>query len=151
MVKRLVIIGAAAFAASVGVAAGHGPGPPVAGKGPAMTVQGTAQAKLWIRHVERGCHVWTDGRRTNPTAAVTLRRGGRLLVTNQDIDMHQLVQTAGPRIATGPVLMMNQSVTLVFRKPGVYRFKNRKIDMPGMHDVETIRRDWLLLLTVTVR
>lgn len=150
MVMRLGIIAAAVLTVA-GVAAAHGPGPPVAGKGLAMTVTGTTQAKLWIRHVERGCHVWTDGRRTNPTAAVTLRRSGRLVVTNQDIDMHQLVQTAGPRIATGPALMMNQAVALVFRKPGVYRFKNRKIDMPGMHDVETIGRDWMLLLTVTVR
>jgi len=148
--KQLGIIAAAALVGA-GVAVAHGPGPPVAGKGPAMTVQGSAQAKLWIRHVERGCHVWTDGRRTNPTAAVTLRRGSRLVVTNQDTDMHQLVQTAGPRIATGPFLMMNQAATLVFRKPGVYRFKNRKLDMPGMHEVETIGRDWLLLLTVTVR
>ena len=82
--KALVIIGAAALVA-VAAAAAHGPAP-VPGKGPGILVQGTTHATLWIRHVQRGCHVWASGARTDPTARVTLRRGGRLTVANQDID-----------------------------------------------------------------
>lgn len=147
--KALVIVGATALIA-IGAAAAHGPAP-VPGTGPGMLVQGTTQAKLLIRHVQRGCHVWATGTRSDPTARVTLRRGGRLTVVNQDIDMHRIVQTAGTRIATGRLMMMNQRTTLLFSRAGVYRFQTRTAEMAGMPEMETMGPDWLLRLVVTVR
>lgn len=147
--RVLAIIGTTALI-GVAAAAAHGPAP-VPGKGPGMLVQGTTQATLWIRHVQRGCHVWTTGTRSDPTARVTLRRGGRLTVVNQDLDMHRVVQTAGTRVATGRLMMMNQRTTLVFRRPGVYRFETRIAEMPGMTEVKTVGPDWLLRLVVTIR
>ncbi|MEX1357122.1 MAG: hypothetical protein WD981_00715 [Gaiellaceae bacterium] len=147
--KTLMLIGATGLVA-VAAAAAHGPAP-VPGKGPGMLVQGTTQATVWIRHAQRGCHVWTTGTRSDPTARVTLRRGGRLTVVNQDVDMHRIVQKAGTRVATGRSMAMNQRTTLVFRRPGVYRFETRIAEMPGMKEVETLGADWLLRLVVTVR
>ena len=147
---RALLIAGATAAVVAAAAAAHGPAP-VPGPGPGMLVQGTTQAKLWIRHVQRGCHVWTTGTRSDPTARVTLRRGGRLTIVNQDVDMQRIVQTAGTRIATGRLMMMNQRTTLVFSRPGVYRFVNRTAEMAGMPEMETIGPDWLLRLVVTIR
>jgi hypothetical protein len=40
---------------------------------------------------------------------------------------------------------------VVFSKPGVYRFRMRKVEMPMVHEIETTGPGWLLTLLVHVR
>jgi hypothetical protein len=109
-------------------------------------------APLAIVHVQRGCHVWSNGKGT-PAAGVkvVLRRGQRLTVLNQDLDTHKLVRLAGPKIALGKPLSMNDRVTLSFREQGVYKLRTQKMETPGMPEVETIGADNILAMLVVVR
>lgn len=112
----------------------------------------TRDVKLSILHVQRGCHVWRDGKRQGPMMRLTLPRGGRLSIVDQDVDAHQLVQVAGPRVhMPGPMRMMGRA-QLTFMQPGTYRLATTTVDLPGasMTDVPTIGPDNHLRLTVTV-
>ena len=136
---------------ALGSAFAHGPGAEHPGAGRTMGMHATGAAKLWILHVARGCHSWSDGKRVAETVRLTINRGGRLVIVNQDVDMHQLVQTAGSKVATGAPMMMNHRVGVVFRRSGTYRFKTRVLEMEGMMDVKTIGPDHALRLVVTVK
>ncbi len=115
---------------------------------------GPRTAKLTIVHLQKGCHSWSNGKTTSASAKLQLHTNGRLVIANQDIDTHRLVQLAGPaRVATGgTMMMMNKGMSLVFKKAGVYRFKTVTVEMPGeeMPEVETDGPDHNLLLTVHV-
>lgn len=111
----------------------------------------SAAQRIAIVHVTKGCHVWSMGKQRSASVAVTLKHGASLTVTNQDLDMHRLVQVAGPKVRSGPFMMMNQRVVLTFPKAGVYRFKTRVADMRGMPEAETIGPDNKLVLTVRAR
>jgi hypothetical protein len=136
MRKRLITAVAFTFAA---VVAGNG------------LASGVATKQVAIVHVTKGCHVWSMGLQRSSSMAMTLNHGGSLAVVNQDVDMHQLVQVAGPKVTSGPFMMMNQRVVLRFPKAGVYRFKTRVADMRGMPEVKTIGPDNTLVLTVRAR
>ncbi len=150
MKKLLLAAVAAAFGSALilGSAFAHGPGPTHPGAGRTMGMHATGTAKLWILHVAKGCHSWTDGKRMAETVRLTINPGGRLVVVNQDIDGHKLVQTAGPRVAVGRPMAMNHGTTIVFRKPGLYKFKTRTFEMPGMAEVHTVGPDHELTLIV---
>lgn len=107
--------------------------------------------RLVIQHVQRGCHVWTAGGRRSATMRLDLRRGARLLLVDQDIDPQGMVQLAGPRLAFGNHMMVGRGQTLVFTKPGLYRFRNRVVEMGPMLKVKTLGPDNVLRLTVAVR
>jgi plastocyanin len=152
--KKLVT----AFSASVavglvalGTALAHGPGPVHAPTGRVVTMHARTAAELTIVHIVRGCHNWTDGKTIAEKADVTLRRGGRLTILNQDVDLHKVRQMAGPRIATGKAIGMNRSLKLRFAKPGLYRFMTVTSEMPGMPEMMTIDPDYRLVLLVHAR
>jgi hypothetical protein len=109
---------------------------------------GTGTKRVTIVHVKKGCHVWSVGAKRTASLRLTLHRGGTLAVVNQDLDMHKLVQVAGPKLKTGPFLMMNQKVLLRFGKAGLYRFHTRVADMRGMPEAKTTGPDNKLVLTI---
>ena len=109
---------------------------------------GAATQRVTIVHVKKGCHVWSVGATRTASFRLTVRHGAKLAVVNQDLDMHKVVQVSGPRINTGPFLMMNQRVVLRFAKAGTYRFHTRVADMRGMPEAKTIGPDHKLVLTV---
>lgn len=108
--------------------------------------------RLTIAHVQRGCHIWStaSGTRTDGVKVV-LRPGQRLTVINQDLDTHKLVRLAGPKLALGKAMSMNDSVTLTFRAPGTYKLRTKKIEMAGMPEIETTGADHILAMLVVVR
>src|SRR6266511_3381394 len=90
-------------------------------------------------------------RTTTPTMRLSVGRGGRLSILNQDVDAHQLLQLSGPtKLHLGGPMMMNHGTTIAFAKRGVYRLKTKTVEMPGMAEVETIGPDNTLRLVVTV-
>lgn len=162
--KNIALITVAALAAVVAAAfpattAAHGDDPQDAAaeiakalKHP-LVVKGNA--RLAIVHVLRGCHSWSKGT-GSPRAGVkvALRRGQRVTIVNQDLDVHRVVRLAGPKIALGGPLGMNHRITLRFTRPGLYKLRTRKVEMPDMHgmaEVETIGPDRILVMLVVVR
>lgn len=127
-----------------------------------------AQAKLVIRHQLHGCHSWSlDGVAYRATQATTIRRGGSLTVTNNDVMPHKLVELSGPpvaitRVSVGmgmgmggmkpPAMLarMGSASRVTFAKPGTYTFTT-KAGEDYMSGVKTIGADNVLRLTVTVR
>jgi hypothetical protein len=111
-----------------------------------------ASNKLTIRHVLKGCHVWSNGKTLSPMMELTLRSGGKLSIVDQDVDAHQLVQLSGPtKLDLGGPMLMNRGSTLTFGKNGVYRFRTKTVDVAGMSmDVATKGADNILRLVVTV-
>lgn len=119
----------------------------------AMGPASLASVKLTIRHVTRGCHVWTHGSMTGPMLRLHLRVGQHLSVLDQDVDPHQMLELAGPmRLHIGGPMMTNHGMTIAFTKRGVYRLGTKTVEMPGMGrmDVKTIGPDNKLRLVVTV-
>jgi hypothetical protein len=122
----------------------------------AMTMSSAAAVpaarKLTIQHVTNGCHVWSNGSTTAPTMRLALTPGGKLSILDQDVDAHQLVQLAGPaRLHLGGPMMANHGTSLVFARKGVYRFKTRTVEMPGMEmEAKTVGPDNTLRLLVSV-
>jgi hypothetical protein len=116
------------------------------------TAMAPASSKLTIQHVQRGCHVWSNGETIGKTMRLRLRSGGRLSVLDQDVDAHQMLQFAGPmRLHMGAPMMMARGTTITFRKKGVYRLGTRTVEMPGgMPEVKTQGPDNKLRLVVTV-
>ena len=110
-----------------------------------------ATRKLTIQHVQKGCHVWSDGRTTAAMMRLHLRQGQKLSILDQDVDAHQMMELAGPmHMRMGGPMMMNHGVTLAFAKRGVYRLGTRTVEMPGAMEVETVGPDNQLRLVVTV-
>ena len=136
--------------AGVGTAVAHGPGPVHAPTGRVINMQGQTP-ELTIVHIVQGCHNWTNGSKLAEKAVVTMRRGGKLTILNQDVDAHKVVQLAGPKIATGARMTMNRSVTLRFTNSGTYRFKTVTSEIMGMPMMKTVGPDYRLLLTVIVK
>ncbi len=115
----------------------------------AMTVP--ASRRLTIRHVLRGCHVWSNGSRTGASMRLALQRGGKLSILDQDVDAHRLIQLSGPATHLGGPMMTNHGMSVAFARKGVYRFKTRTVEMPGMGmEAETKGPDHTLRLVVTV-
>lgn len=62
--------------------------------------------KLTIQHVQRGCHVLSDGSRQAASMRLSLKPGPRLQLFDQDIDPHGLVQLAGLKLQIKGHMMM---------------------------------------------
>lgn len=119
--------------------------------GPArISAAATVTKKLAIQHVLEGCHVWSDGGRQAATMSLTLKRGTRLTITDMDIDPHQLLQTAGPRLGLHGHMMMGGIDSIVFAQPGRYAFTTRTLEMGPMMKTKTVGPDNKLRLTVRV-
>lgn len=108
--------------------------------------------KLTIRHVLKGCHVWSNGKTLSPMMELTLRSGGKLSILDQDVDAHQLVQLSGPtKLHLGGPMLMNRGSTLTFARSGVYKFRTKTVETAGMGmEVDTKGPDNTLRLVVTV-
>src|SRR5512133_2466962 len=111
-----------------------------------------ATRKLTIQHVQKGCHVWSDGRTTGAMMRLHLKLGQKLSILDQDVDAHQMMELAGPvHLRMGKAMMTSHGMTLAFMKKGVYRLGTKTVEMPGMGmDVKTIGPDNNLRLLVTV-
>ena len=108
-----------------------------------------AAETLNIVHVERGCHVWSNGTKS-ATMQMMLAAGGTLRITDEDVDPHKLIQIAGPRVMLGKAMMTGDVAQISFPTKGVYKFTTKTLEMPGMAEVETIGPDNHLMLTVNV-
>src|SRR5262249_51962147 len=111
-----------------------------------------ATQKLTIQHVQRGCHVWSNGRTMGAMMRLHLKPGQKLSILDNDVDAHQMMELGGPmQMRTGGPMMTSHGMTLTFMKKGVYRFATKTVEMPGGGmDVKTIGPDNHLRLVVTV-
>jgi hypothetical protein len=112
-------------------------------------------ATLTIRHQTKGCHTWafTEGA-WKASQQVTLAKGAKLTVVDNDIMPHMLVQQSGPlaTLSTPAMRHMGARATVVFSKTGTYVFKTKAgEDYPSMSHIKTIGEDNVLRLVVTVR
>lgn len=150
MKKLLVLAAAAALAAVI-----------------ASSAAAAGGATLLIRHEHKGCHSWSlngDAFRASQTAHIS--RGGALVVVDNDVMPHLLLQTGGPKVAIarlssmmgnmatplrGPGLMahMGASVKVSFPQAGTYTFTT-KAGEDYMSGIETVGEDNVLRLKVVV-
>ena len=117
-----------------------------------MASSSLATQKLTIQHVQRGCHVWSNGKTMGAMMRLHLKPGQKLSILDNDVDAHQMMELAGPiHLHMAGPMMMNRGVTLAFMKKGVYRLGTKTLEMPGGGmDVKTIGPDNHLRLVVTV-
>ena len=117
-----------------------------------MSTSALATEKLTIQHVQKGCHVWSDGGMKAATMRLHMKVGQKLAITDADVDAHQMMELAGPmRMQMGGPMMNGHGMTLSFTKKGVYRLGTKTVEMgdEGM-DVKTVGPDNNLRLIVTV-
>jgi hypothetical protein len=120
--------------------------------GAASAATSASHASLLIRHQTRGCHSWSvNGGPYKVSQSITLRRGGWLTVTDNDIMSHKLVKTSGPTLLIAHPTLSHTGATLkvTFLKSGIYHFTTK----PGedyMAGMKTIGEDNVLRLTVVV-
>lgn len=120
------------------------------------TMGGTAAAandmQLRIVHVQRGCHIWRSDTGKGAMMRITLSRGARLSILDQDVDPHQLVQLGGPRLHMPGPMGMSDRGQLRFTRAGTYRLATKVVELSGqsMTEVKTVGPDNRLSLTVTV-
>jgi hypothetical protein len=114
-----------------------------------------SSATLTIRHQTKGCHTWAlTGGAWKASQHVTLAKGAKLTIVDNDIMPHTLVQQSGPqaKLSTPAMRRMGARATAVFAKAGTYVFKTRAgEDYPSMSNMKTIGEDNVLRLVVTVR
>lgn len=151
----VLAVGAVAAGTDLALGVTAPPSPSSAASPAAMAAMSSAAGApgtthLVIQHVLRGCHVWTDGSHRASSMSVKLDRGSRLEILDQDIDPHQLVELAGPKVAFHGHMMMGQKQLITFTKPGTYLFKTKVVEMGPMMDVKTIGPDNTLRLRVSV-
>jgi hypothetical protein len=110
-----------------------------------------AAAKLTIQHVQKGCHVWSNGTTAAAMMRLHLKPGQNLSIIDMDVDAHQMMEFAGPaRLHMGGPMMMSNSRTISFPAKGVYRIGTKTVETQGAMDVKTIGPDNKLRLVVTV-
>jgi plastocyanin len=120
--------------------------------GAASALATPTHASVLIRHQMHGCHTWSiDGGAFKARQSITLRHGGWLAVTNNDVMPHTLVLTSGPslRIAHAKLGHMGSSLKLTLTKPGVYHFTT-KAGEDYTAGIKTTGDDNVLKLTVIV-
>jgi hypothetical protein len=118
--------------------------------GTAKTAATPSAQALNIVHVQRGCHVWSNGTTSGPQMRMMLAAGGTLRITDEDVDPHKLIQVAGRKVMLGKAMMTGDVAQISFPAKGVYKFTTKTLEMPGMAEVETIGPDNHLMLTVNV-
>ncbi|HEY6015693.1 MAG TPA: hypothetical protein VIU16_02815 [Gaiellaceae bacterium] len=153
MKKLLVLAAAAVLTAAIATSA------PAAGG-----------ATLLIRHEHKGCHSWSlNGDAFAARQTAHLSRGASLVVVDNDVMPHLLLQRGGPKVAVhrlsgsmgsmgnmattlrGPGLMahMGASVEISFPRAGTYVFTT-KAGEDYMSGIETVGEDNVLALKVVV-
>jgi hypothetical protein len=115
------------------------------------TMASTKPVRLTIQHVQRGCHVWSNGTTTGAMMRLHLKQGQTLSIMDMDVDAHKMMQFAGPmQMRMGAPMMTTHGMQMTFTKKGIYRFGTKTVEMAGMTDVKTIGPDNKLRLVVTV-
>jgi hypothetical protein len=118
-------------------------------------VAAPSAATLTIRHQTKGCHTWAfTGGAWKASQHVTLAKGAKLTIVDNDIMPHTLVQQSGPqaKLSTPTMRHMGARATAVFSKTGTYVFKTKAgEDYPSMSHIKTIGEDNVLRLVVTVK
>ena len=110
-------------------------------------------ATLTIRHQMKGCHSWAfTGGAWQATQSITLARGAKLMIVDNDVMAHKLVQLSGPqaKLTTPAMKHMGAQASVIFGKAGSYVFGTK----PGedyMSGMKTIGADNVLRLVVTVK
>ncbi len=110
------------------------------------------QAKLTIRHQLRGCHTWSfDNGPYKASLKVSVARGTTVVVTDNDMMPHKLIQLVGPAVKLSGAAMNHMGATarVTFLKKGTYRFGTK----PGedyMKGIKTVGPDNVMRLIVTV-
>jgi plastocyanin len=111
------------------------------------------QHHVTIRHQVQHCHAWSvDG---GPFAAhvdVSLRTGGALTLTNNDVMPHRVIERSGPHAVfhgTASLSHMGASTKVTFPRAGVYRFTT-KAGEDYMKGVKTVGEDNVLTMKVVV-
>jgi hypothetical protein len=110
-------------------------------------------ATLTIRHQMKGCHSWAfPGGAWSATQSITLARGAKLTVIDNDVMPHKLVQLSGPqaKLTTPAMNHMGAQATVVFNKAGNYVF-GTKAGEDYTSGIKTIGEDNVLRLVVTVK
>ncbi len=117
-----------------------------------MASASLATQKLTIQHVQKGCHVWSDGQTTGAMMRLHLKPGQKLSILDQDVDAHQMMELAGPmHLRMGGPMMTSHGMTVAFMKKGVYRLGTKTVEMEGGGmNVKTVGPDNNLRLVVTV-
>jgi plastocyanin len=111
-----------------------------------------APVKVTIHHQTKGCHAWAiDGQTPQASTTVSLAVGGTLLVTDDDVMPHTLMQTGGPsaQLIDPAMRHMGSAATVTFAKAGVYTFTT-KAGEDYMSGVNTTGPDNTLKMTVKV-
>jgi len=121
----------------------------------AASAQAGSSATVVIRHQTHGCHAWSvNGNAYKASQVLRIARGTTVTFSNNDVMRHTLRQTSGAKVAILHAKMGHMSATarVVFKQPGVYRFKtNAGEDYPGIPDsMGTIGKDNVLRLTIHV-
>ena len=157
MAAAVALAPLATSAASPAVAHGNHMSAAATSRGMAMntaahpTMARAQTVSLTIQHVQRGCHVWSNGKTTGAMMQLHLRQGQTLSITDMDVDAHKMMQFAGPaQMQMGGPMMSAHGMKMTFTKKGTYRFGTRTVEMAGMTDVKTIGPDNKLRLVVTV-
>ena len=111
------------------------------------------RATIVIRHETHGCHSWSlNSGAYKASLTAHIARGGTIIVRNNDVMPHKLIQKSGPAVHfIGHMAMghMSASVKVSFPKAGVYRLLTK----PGedySKGIKTTGEDNILRLTVKV-
>ena len=110
--------------------------------------------RLAIIHVMRGCHAWgtETAQSLGPTRAISVHRGTKLQIRVSCPMSFELAQVAGPKLQLGDTRMYSGTTrTIVFAKPGVYKFTATNVETSEQLGLETMGPDNVLRLTVTVK
>jgi|SRR5436190_2889433 len=109
---------------------------------------------ITISHQMRGCHSWSFA--NGPSrASLTIRvdRDAGLIIVNNDVMPHKLVQISGPkaRLSNANMRHMSARAFVGFSRAGVYTFKTRPgEDYANMKGMKTVGEDNVLRLKVRV-
>jgi hypothetical protein len=127
----------------------------------------TLVPSLSIHHQTKGCHSWAlNGGAYQTNQTITIRHGGFIFITNQDVMPHKIVKLSGPaviysRVSLGTSLglkghflpqmlaRMGSEAKIGFTHPGSYLFTTHAGEdyFPG---VKTTGNDNILHLLVKV-
>ena len=107
--------------------------------------------RLAIIHTVSGCHVWQTTSTLGPSGALTLQRGGKIVLrVNCPMDF-TITQLRGPKLALGDATMhTGTSRTIVFVKRGTYVLRAVNIQTSEEQGLQTLGADNVLRLTVKV-
>jgi hypothetical protein len=120
----------------------------------ASTASAHMPKTITIRHQMHGCHAWSVAKGPwKTTLKIRVDRDASLVINNDDVMPHRLVQVTGPKAYLFKANMnhMSAQAYVTFSRTGVYTFTTKAgEDYPSMKGMKTIGKDNVLRLKVTV-